>query len=96
MTQTDPPRSPLDALWQADEPPARDYAFTAATLTRMGAVNARAHVVRRALIGFGAGGAIAGVALMFEFVGADTWSMAVIGGAMTAALWAGGRLIAAG
>ncbi len=96
MTRTDPPDEPFDVLWRADEPPARDHAFTAAAFAHMSAVNARMQVARRALIGLGVGGAIAGVALMLQFAGIDPWSMAVIGAALTGALWMGGRLIAAG
>lgn len=96
MTQIDPTEGPLDALWQADEPPAPDYAFTAAALARMGTVHARTNLLRRSLIGLGAGGAIAGAVLMLQFAGFDTWSMAMIGAAMTGALWVGGRLVAAG
>ena len=100
MTQTDPIHSPLDALWASDEAPARDHAFTAVTLAGLGAAaigprSAQAQIVRRTLMGMGAGGAVAGAVLIVQFAGVDTWSMATIGGALTVALWAGGRLVAA-
>ena len=101
MTQSDPTRSLLDALWEADEPPARDHAFAAATLVimgpaRMGLVGARMRLLRRTLTGLGVGGAVAGAVLMVQFAGVDTWSMALIGAALTVALWTGGRLVAIG
>ena len=87
MTQPDP----LSALWAADEPPARDTAFTAAVLAR--AVERReprrADWPRRLLTGLGIAGALAGSALMAP---ADPSAMAVIGAALAWAIWVGGRL----
>lgn len=92
MTQPDP----LDALWQADEPPARDYAFTAAVIARPPAARPGIQLARRLLTGLGVAGAAAGAVLMVNDAGLEPWSLALVGAAMVGALWTAGRLTAAG
>ena len=91
MTQPD---DPLNALWAADEPPARDHAFAAAAVARATAQDQpyRADWPRRLLTGFGLAGALAGAVLLTRVAPADPVSMALVGAALTAAVWVGGRL----
>lgn len=81
------PPDPLDALWRADEPPPRDYAFTAAALARAGAIDRRTLLLRRTLTGLGVGAAVAGAMLVLH-LDLDAWTLAVVGTGMTGAFWA--------
>jgi hypothetical protein len=81
--------NPLQALWAADEPPARDVAFTAAVLGRLTAKDRRRAAVLHGLRGVGVGAGVCGVTVLMTAASLDPWLLATIASALGAGLWAG-------
>lgn len=98
MTEIDP----LQALWAADEPAARDRAFATAAVARAtalpqapGPMDVLRGVLRRGLTGLGVGGALAGTGLLLQTGGAEPWTLLILAAALAGALWGAGRLVLA-
>lgn len=92
------PDDPLHVLWAADEPPARDRAFTAAAMALAGAQAAaiarRRSLVLRVLRGLGLGAGASGAAMLLGGAGLDSWTFAILACAFGGAFWTGRGLFA--
>jgi hypothetical protein len=84
------------ALWAADEPPARDPAFTAATMLLVAERRGRRQLMLGMMRSIGLAAGAGGAAAVLMLSSPDSWTLASVACALAAAFWAGRRLFERG